>query len=252
MHQIDQRHTGFRGELQTPVLGLGNCNLMINDVSFHLYSFSGQASAVNNRVDMEKVDNMKILVILGHPDPESFNHAIASVVCESLRSNGHMIMFHDLYAEKFDPILTKQEIPENGIIPASISLHCAELQAADGIVIIHPNWWGQPPALLKGWIDRVIRPGVAYSFVEGDGGEGVPAGLLKAKAAVIFNTSNTPDEREHVVFGDPLEAIWKRCIFALCGIHAIRRRTFNVVVTSSPAQRRQWLNEAQEIVADLF
>lgn len=195
---------------------------------------------------------MKILVILGHPDPESFNHAVASVVCESLRNNGHSIMFHDLYAEKFDPILTKEELPENGFIPDSISRHCTELHSADGIVIIHPNWWGQPPALLKGWIDRVIRPGVAYRFAEGVGGEGIPEGLLKARAAVVFNTSNTPDEREYAVFGDPLEAIWKRCIFALCGVHTIRRRTFNVVITSTLAQRRQWLNEAQEIAVDLF
>ena len=165
---------------------------------------------------------------------------------------GHSILFHDLYAEGFDPILTKEEIPEDGVIPDSISRHCTELQSADGIVIIHPNWWGQPPALLKGWIDRVIRPGIAYRFVEGDGGEGVPVGLLQARAAVVFNTSNTPDEREQAVFGDPLETIWKRCIFDLCGVQTFYRRTFNVVITSSPAQRQQWLNEVQQIVENAF
>jgi putative NADPH-quinone reductase len=65
---------------------------------------------------------------------------------------------------------------------------------------------------LKGWIDRVIRPGVAYRFVDGDSGEGVPVGLLKAKAALVLNTSNTPDDREQSAFGDPLEVLWKRCI----------------------------------------
>ena len=195
---------------------------------------------------------MKILVIVGHPDPDSFNHAVASVVCESLRASGHSILFHDLYAEGFDPILTKEEIPENGIIPDSIARHCTELQAADGIVIIHPNWWGQPPALLKGWIDRVIRPGIAYRFDEGDSGEGVPVGLLKARTAVLFNTSNTPDKREVGVFGDPLEMIWKRCIFDLCGVRTFCRRTFNVIITSTLAQRRHWLNEARDIVVDLF
>ena len=54
----------------------------------------------------------------------------------------------------------------------------------------------QPPAILKGWIDRVMRPGVAYEFLEGDSGEGVPNGLLKAKTALVFNTSNTPEDRE--------------------------------------------------------
>lgn len=55
---------------------------------------------------------------------------------------------------------------------------------------------GQPPAILKGWVDRVIRAGVAYEFAEGDSGEGVPIGLLKAKSALVFNTSNTLEERE--------------------------------------------------------
>ena len=195
---------------------------------------------------------MKIIVILGHPDHKSFNHAIASTVCDTLQQNGHTVIFHDLYAEQFDAVLHSQEIPEDGVIPASIQEHCDELQSADGIVVIHPNWWGQPPAILKGWVDRVVRPGVAYCFEEGDGGEGVPIGLLNAKAAVVFNTSNTPDEREISAFGDPLEAIWKRCIFDLCGVKTFYRRTFNVIITSSPDQRRNWLSEASELTSRVF
>ena len=176
---------------------------------------------------------MQILVILGHPDSDSLNHAIASAVCTSLRENGHRVLCHDLCAENFDPFLTKEEIPDKGLVPETIQNYCKELQTADGIVIVHPNWWGQPPAILKGWIDRVFRPGIAYHFDEGDSGEGVPVGLLKATAALVINTSNTPDERERSAFGDPLEALWKRCIFDLCGVQTFHRRTFNVIVTSS-------------------
>jgi len=195
---------------------------------------------------------MKALVIVGHPDPASFNHALATAVCDTLEKNGHHVTFHDLYAEGFDPILTSREIPEDGPVPDAIRAHCDALQSADGIVIIHPNWWGQPPAILKGWIDRVVRPGVAYCFEAGDGGEGLPVGLLKARAAVVFNTSNTPDEREQSAFGDPLEAIWKRCVFDLCGVKRFYRRTFNVIVTSSQGQRRTWLDEASQLTAHVF
>ena len=94
------------------------------------------------------LNEMKILVILGHPDPDSLNHAIALEVCNTLRKNGHSVMFHDLYAENFDPFLPKEEVPENGFVPSTIQNYCTELQSADGIVIIHPNWWGQPPAIL--------------------------------------------------------------------------------------------------------
>jgi NAD(P)H dehydrogenase (quinone) len=195
---------------------------------------------------------LNILVIVGHPDPHSFNHAIAMTACETLKRNGHSVIFHDLYTEGFDPVLPKEEIPDDGLVPDDISRHCAELQSADGIVIVHPNWWGQPPALLKGWIDRVIRPGVAYRFIDGDSGEGVPIGLLRAQAAIVFNTSNTPGEREQAVFGDPLESIWRHCIFSLCGVKTFFRRTFNVIITSSPAQRQQWLSEVQKTIAEFF
>ena len=181
---------------------------------------------------------MKISVILAHPDRGSFNHAIAQSAIERLKKNGHDVFFHDLYGEGFDPLLTGEEIPQNASLPQSIRKHCEEIREADGIVIVHPNWWGQPPAILKGWIDRVIRPGIAYEFLEGDSGEGIPKGLLRAKAAIVFNTSNTEPERETSVFGDPLETIWRNCIFGLCGVNIFHRRTFGVVVTSTETQRK--------------
>jgi len=195
---------------------------------------------------------VNILVILGHPGPASFNHAIAQSVAQALQVGGHAVVFHDLCAEGFDPTLAAREIPEDGSVPRLVQEHGDELKAAEGIVIVHPHWWGQPPAVLKGWIDRVFRPGIAYRFEEGDSGEGVPIGLLKARAALIFNTSNTPEGRERAVFGDPLELIWKRCIFDLCGVSQVHRRTFSVVVTSTAEQRARWLEEAQELVRHVF
>jgi putative NADPH-quinone reductase len=195
---------------------------------------------------------MEISVILAHPDAKSFNHAIAQTAAERITQNGHGVILHDLYAEGFDPILPIGEIPENAPLPEEIERHCREISAVDGIVIVHPNWWGQPPAILKGWVDRVIRPGVAYKFLEGDGGEGVPMGLLKAKAAVVLNTSNTPAERETAVFGDPLETLWKNCVFDLCGVANFHRETFGMVVTSSEGQREQWLGRVRQIVDRYF
>jgi putative NADPH-quinone reductase len=109
-----------------------------------------------------------------------------------------------------------------------------------------------PPAVLTGWIDRVVRPGVAYRFEEGDSGEGVPVGLLPARAALVFNTSNTNPERERAVLGDPLELIWRRCVFGLCGVKEFVRRTFGVIVTSTEHQRQAWLAEARDLALEVF
>jgi len=195
---------------------------------------------------------MNILVILGHPNKGSFNHAIANTVIETLSNNGHEVFFHDLYEEKFDPILSGQEIPKGVSLERIIKEHCNEISNADGIVIVHPNWWGQPPAILKGWVDRVIRAGVAYEFKEGDNGEGIPIGLLKAETALVFNTSNTPRERELQVFGDPLEILWKNCVFDFCGVKNFHRRMFGVIVTSKLEERLDWLKEVRETVDMYF
>ncbi len=195
---------------------------------------------------------MQVSVILAHPGPQSFNHAIAQAAIAELKRNGYQVVFHDLCAEGFDPILSAGEIPEGVPLPEEVELHCKEISNADGIIIVHPNWWGQPPAILKGWVDRVFRPGVAYQFLEGDMGEGIPIGLLKAKAALVFNTSNTPTERETKVFGDPLELLWKDCIFGLCGVGDFYREMFNVIVTSTLDQRQEWLTKVQKVVGRYF
>lgn len=195
---------------------------------------------------------MNISVILAHPDPASFNHAIARRAVAALRMLGHRVAFHDLCVERFDPVLPRGELPKGARTPPAVARHVRELAAADGIVIVHPNWWGQPPAILKGWIDRVLRPGEAYEFEEDDQGDGVPIGLLKAKVALVYNTSNTPPKREKKVFGDPLERLWKDCIFDLCGVKRFRRRMFCVVVTSTPAQRCRWLRQVEADIRRCF
>lgn len=195
-----------------------------------------------------------ISVILAHPDLErkSFNHAIAHTAVKTLEQNGYNVFYHDLYAENFDPVITHAEIQANAPLEGDIAKHCEEIAKADGIIIVHPNWWGQPPAILKGWVDRVLRVGVAYRFLEGDKGEGIPIGLLKAKNAIIFNTCNTPQKREMELFGDPLETIWKNCILQFCGIQNIYRRMFGVIIISSTEQRKKWLLEAEETINKTF
>ncbi|AMK11855.1 NAD(P)H-dependent oxidoreductase [Pseudodesulfovibrio indicus] len=195
---------------------------------------------------------MHILVILAHPDPKSFNHAIAARAMETLATNGHRAILRDLCAEGFDPLLPAGEIPRGATLPADIERHCAETAGADGLIIVHPNWWGMPPAVLTGWVDRIMRPGTAYEFVEGDDGEGVPQGLLKAQKAIVFNTSNTEANREETVFGDPLERIWKDCVFGLCGVPDVTRRMFRIICTSTPEERKAWLDETARIVSETF
>ncbi|MGE4553170.1 MAG: NAD(P)H-dependent oxidoreductase [Desulfovibrionaceae bacterium] len=195
---------------------------------------------------------MFVPVILAHPDPASLNAALALAAADALVAAGHATVLHDLCAEGFDPLLPVDEIPRGSELPAPIRDNCAELARADGLVVVHPNWWGMPPAVLTGWVDRVFRPGLAYAFEATDSGEGVPRPMLALRAVVVLNTANTFPEREAAVFGDPLERIWRDCVFGLCSRAAFYRRTFAVVCTSTPAQRAQWLAEAARLVTEAF
>ena len=184
---------------------------------------------------------MKASVILAHPYEKSFNHAVFNTVIESLRENSVDVYSHDLYAEGFDPVLTKTELGTDRSEDPKVILYADELVDSDMLVFVHPNWWGQPPAILKGYIDRVIRPPYAYDFPEGDSGGGLPRRMLKAKTGMVFNTSNTEEERENGYFGDPLENTWHKCVFGFLGIEETHRRMFRVIADSTPEERRHWL-----------
>ena len=190
---------------------------------------------------------MKVLLIISHQRKGSFCHAIAEAAIERLEAAGHQVIYHDLYEEKFDPVLPEEEIPNDALLDPVVRRHCDEVLAADGYVIVHPNWWGQPPAILKGWVDRVLRQGTVYEF----GPDGVVQ-HLRGKRALVLTTSNTPREDELRLFGDPLENLWKACIFNFCGVEDFCRRNFESIILSTLQQRKAWLAEVRELVDQRF
>jgi len=194
---------------------------------------------------------MKILIVLAHPDPSSLNHSLANEIIIRLRSNGHSIVFHDLYKEEFDPILTTSELKDDYRPEGLLLEHCRDLSEAEGLLIIHPNWRDQPPAILKGWIDRVFRAGVAFRYEGKDGEEGHPVGMLKAETALIINTSDCPPAVE-AQLGDPLQRLWEDCILKSCGIKKVSRRNFTEVILSSQRTRINWIEEACELSEKIF
>lgn len=195
---------------------------------------------------------MQISLILGHPHPGSLNHAIADAVREVLIANGHAVVFHDLCAERFDALLPYEEIPNNAPLDPVVQQHCRETAAADGFVFVHPDWWHMPPAILKGWVDRVLRSGVAYAFRPDESGKVSFVTLLKAQRALVFTTSNTPAEMERELYGDPLENLWTRCILNYCGVKDVERTNYSVVITSTQQQREAWLAHVRARVARAF
>lgn len=187
-------------------------------------------------------------VILAHPYEGSFNHALFRTTVDTFSRLGVKVFAHDLYVEGFDPVLTRAELGKAPTSDALVKRYSDELIESDILVFIHPNWWGQPPAILKGYIDRVIRPPHAYDFPADDSGGGLPIGKLEGKVGIVLNTSNTDGEREDDYFHDPLEWIWRRCVFGFCGIEDVHRRVFRIVADSTAEERAGWLAEVEVLL----
>ena len=193
-----------------------------------------------------------VSLIIAHPRPAGLCHAIADAAARALHDAGYAVLRHDLYAEGFDPVMRADEALSRVSTDPLVEAHCTEIAEAAGIVLIHPNWWSGPPAILKGWADRVLRPGVAYGFSGADANKGAPAGLLKARAVLVFASANMPREVEQKLLGDPLETLWKKSVFAQCGVHTYRQRVFAPVAGATPAQCAAWLDEAAQVTREVF
>ncbi|MEU5915096.1 NAD(P)H-dependent oxidoreductase [Streptomyces sp. NPDC047141] len=195
---------------------------------------------------------MRVAVYLAHPRAGSFNHAVFDAVVAELRERGAEVVAHDLCAEGFPALLSADEtgtVEEAGRAQESqVALHRAEVATVDAMVFIHPNWWGMPPAVLAGWVQRVLVPGVAYKL---GAAEGEPVGLLKVGKALVLNTSDTPAEREDSEFGDPLERIWSACVLPYVGVSEVRRVVFRTVADSTEESRGDWLDQARQQAAAL-
>lgn len=194
---------------------------------------------------------MRVSVILSHPNSGSFNHAIAARCVASLRAAGHETVLHDLHAENFDPVFGANEHLRDAVLPAAVAAHVEEITQADGLVIIHPNYWCRPPAMLCGWVDRVLRPGRAYQFVPDGKGGARPQGLLKLQFAAVVTTANTPPAVEAALYGDPLDLHWRKIVFGLCGVSRVERIALAPVITSSPETRAKWLEDTANSVLAL-
>lgn len=199
-----------------------------------------------------------VMLLLAHPRADSYCHAIAACIGERLLSLGHEVRSHDLYVERFDPLLTADESHTSGETVESIlarepdpviALHREELRQAESLVVVHPNWWGMPPAILTGWIDRVVVPGVAYRLADPTGH---PEPLAPIADLFVVNTSDTTDERERDLYKDPLASIWGRCVAPYLGGPRVTRQVLRPVADSSPEQRTTWLDEIDALTTGTF
>ncbi len=162
---------------------------------------------------------MRTLIVHCHPNPESFNAALYRAACAALRGAGHELRTLDLYAEGFDPVLTREEreayLPNPGLIEARVQPHVDALRWAEHLVFVYPTWFYGPPAMLKGWLERVWLPGVAFLPPPRKGKMAV-AGLQHIQRMTVVTHGGAPWWWLKVM-GDPGKRLFTRGLRALFG-----------------------------------
>jgi putative NADPH-quinone reductase len=136
---------------------------------------------------------MEVLVVCAHPHADSFNHAIAAAVEKGAARAGHHVTTLDLYALGFGAAMSSAEHRayhgEQPILDPMVAEHAALVRRAETLVFVYPTWWSQPPAILRGWLERVLVPGVAFNF--DDKGK-VRPGLGNVRRIIGISTYGAP------------------------------------------------------------
>jgi len=190
---------------------------------------------------------MNHLIVYTHLNPQSFTHAVAEEVQSVSIKKGHDIKFIDLYADKFNPVLEFPDVEYgfmDGEAPADVKNYQDQVAWAEHITFVYPMWWGQMPAMLKGFIDRVFSNGFAYAY-----GENGPEGLLTGKSVqLIINTGNTTEVLSEIGITQAATVLNEAGIFGFCGMSA-NVQFFGNIVMSTDEERKQYLARVGDIVS---
>ncbi len=196
---------------------------------------------------------VRIVVIHAHPARDSFSAALCTTALDALEHAGHEVRLHDLYREGF---VTEMSLAEHRayhrvqpIVSDEVLRHSADVSWAEALVFVYPTWWAGLPAVLKGWLERVMVPGVAFTFDEKSGK--VRSNLRNIRLLVGITTYGS--SRPYVAaMGDGGRSTITRALRMLC-----RRRTRSIwlglygVDTSTPAERNGFLHRVEARLARL-
>jgi NAD(P)H dehydrogenase (quinone) len=186
---------------------------------------------------------MRILIICGHPDRESFSAALSQAYAEAARAAGHELELLHLGDLVFDPILRRGYRQLQPLEPDLLRAQ-AQLSWAQHLVFVYPVWWGGVPALLKGFLDRLLLPGFGFRYRKNSS---LWDGLLKGRSARLIATLDTPGWYFRWIWGAPAHRQMRDTVLKFCGIAPVRLSAFAPLRGSSDGQRAKWLHAVRAL-----
>jgi putative NADPH-quinone reductase len=191
----------------------------------------------------------RILIIIGHPDPspKRLCRALADSYADGAQSANHHVSRIDIAALDFPFLRTIEEF-QSGKVPASLGEAAQAIRDADHIVFIFPLWLGTMPALLKAFLEQLMRPGIAFAYPEA-GKTGFAKTLLKGRSARVVVTMGMPAFFYRLWYLGHGIAGLRRNILNFVGIAPVRETLLGMVEGVTDAKRHQWLKKMRELGA---
>jgi NAD(P)H dehydrogenase (quinone) len=184
-----------------------------------------------------------ILIIQGHPNKDSLSSEILNAYRESAEQSGAEVRAIIVRELEFQPVLflgyKRTEPLENDILRSQ-----EQISWADHLVMIYPNWWGTYPAMFKGFIDKVLWPGFAFSFQPG---RDTPQQLLKGKSARIFVTMDSSRWTYRFRQGAPGHKAMKLATLGFCGISPVNFTTFYRIRYAKKEKTDKWTSHVKKL-----
>ena len=189
----------------------------------------------------------RILVIVAHSATSSFTLALSQAYVAAATAAGHEVRVLHLGELTFDPILHEGYKQIQALEPDLLAAQAA-ISWAEHLCWVFPVWWGSVPALLKGFLDRILLPGFAFKYRPG---KAFPEQLLRGRSAQLLVSMDTPPWYFRWVYHMPGIVQLKKTTLEFCGIAPVKVATFGPVISSSPAQRASWLVKAARLADGL-
>ncbi|MCA0008755.1 MULTISPECIES: NAD(P)H-dependent oxidoreductase [unclassified Mesorhizobium] len=188
----------------------------------------------------------RILIVVGHPDPspDRLCRGLARAYGEGAEKAGHAVRRVDLAAIDFPMLRTMQEF-EHGSIPDELKDAAEAIVWAEHIVFVFPLWLGTMPAMLKAFLEQVMRPGTAFAYP--DKGGSFTKTLLRGRSARVVVTMGMPSVLYRLWFLGHGIAGMKRSILHFVGISPVRETLFGMVAGASDATRAKWISQIRNL-----
>lgn len=185
----------------------------------------------------------RILLINGHPNPESFNFGIAEAYRKGAEKAGAEMKEIVIAELNFNPNLKFGYRKRTELEPDLLEAW-EKIQWAEHLVWVHPVWWGGFPAIMKGFIDRLFLPGFAFRYRENSIWWDK---LLTGKTARIITTLDQPGWYYWLVNGRPSVNQLRKTILEFCGVKPVKVKYIEFVRESDERKRRKWLSEIEKL-----